>query len=114
MSTIVDNGIELVTIWDGAHNGNDDDLFRQVAFVEKPAPLPVRAWKEMESQETISGRLMALLHEQPFWFTKALQAEAGIGNKALHTALQNFRRNGKTVHPERGVVQLVRSSQVAA
>lgn len=40
MNTVIDDGVELVTVWNGAHNGKDDDLFRRLP--ETPAPTPDR------------------------------------------------------------------------
>lgn len=103
MRAVTIDGIDYIIVWDGRR-------------VEAPAPevLAVEPWGPEESHQSIAARILALLHEQEEWTTKELQAEAGIQNKALHTALQNLRRNGRTVHPRSGVVRLVQSTQAAA
>lgn len=102
MNTVTVDGIDYVIVWDG----------RRVEADPPPAVLVVEAWEPEESHESVAARILRLLQEQPEWTTKQLQAEAGISNKSLHTALQNFRRNKRTIHPAKGIVRL--ASQVAA
>jgi hypothetical protein len=112
MSTIIDDGVEFVTIWDGSHHGTDADLLRDIP-VPFYVPPPRQELPEEETPALVTERIMVLLLEQPEWTTKALRVELDVPGTKMHAALQSLRRQGRTVHPVNGIVRLVRPSVAA-
>lgn len=51
MNTVIDDGVELVVWWDGAHNGRNEDLFRRVVVEDEP-----RGSKPFSRPFTLNGR----------------------------------------------------------
>ena len=97
----------------------DDGVTFEVMFpcaapaVQTAKPLPCEPWVAIEDHRGCRVRLLSLLAEQEVWKVRDLRKEANVKPSIFFAAVQNLRRSGRTVHPERGVVRLVRAKVAA-
>lgn len=100
MNTIVDGGIELIIVWDGAHRGTDADLFRRIEVSPEPPQRPARVTRS-EACEAVAEELPRRVS----WHTSDLRAAAGLTPAEFDGALRKLRRAGLVFSSRRGLVR---------
>ena len=100
--TVVDDGVTFEVMFPCAD-----------VYLQAPKPLPCEPWVAIADHRGCRERLLFLLAQEASWSVMELRHECNAKPSVFYAAMQNLRRNGTTVHPQRGVVQLRRRQEAA-
>lgn len=97
MSTVIDDGVEYEVACNGAHNGNNEDLFRRIDYVEPPVPVA-----------KVARKVYAVIQ------CAQCGKDKPITNRSFLTLTKFCGRSCSQLHWRTQQREAVRSSQVAA
>ena len=104
-----DDGEVYEVIFDGAHHGQDLDLFRKV---EEPEPAK-KTTSTRPTREDAIEELVNCFAQKAVWGTVELREATTLTPTEFERALNTLRRAGSIASLERGVVAVVEEPEAA-